>query len=139
MIYFHAEEIKFPPLKRRITKNWIKRIVLNHKKEVGEINIIFCTDAYLLSINQQYLKHNDLTDVITFDYVEKNIIGGDIFISLDRIKENAKNNDVPFLQELLRVIIHGVLHLLGFEDKTPKLKEEMRERENECLKIYDNE
>jgi probable rRNA maturation factor len=135
MIYFHSEDISLPQIEKRKLKNWIKKVVELEDKKVGNISIIFCSDEYLLEVNKKFLKHNFYTDVITFDYVEENIINGDIFISKDRVFDNAEKRNIVFLDEVNRVMIHGVLHLLGYKDK---LKEEivlMREKENKYLDI----
>ena len=119
--------------KRTILKQWITTIVENNKKEVGEISYIFCSDEQLLEINKEFLNHDYYTDIITFDYSEADIVSGDLFISIDRIKDNAKTLDVSYQEELHRVIIHGILHLLGFKDKTDEESQNMRLLENECL------
>ena len=112
-----------------ITK-WLEVAISTENKELGEINYIFCDDQYLLKKNQEYLKHDTFTDIITFDYTEKNRLSGDIFISIERVKENAINFAVPFETELRRVIIHGVLHLMGYKDKSEEDTETMRSKEN---------
>lgn len=115
---------------RKVLKNWISSAVSNEGYRCGDLNIIFCSDTYLLKINQQYLEHDYYTDVITFDYSEEGIISGDIFISVDRVRENSYIYKVSFNEELNRVIIHGVLHLLGYGDKDAHLKKIMTEKEN---------
>ena len=112
-----------------ITK-WLEVAISTENKELGEINYIFCDDQYLLKKNQKYLKHDTFTDIITFDYTEKNRLSGDIFNSIERVKENAINFAVPFETELRRVIIHGVLHLMGYKDKSEEDTETMRSKEN---------
>ncbi|MGI8893262.1 MAG: rRNA maturation RNase YbeY [Bacteroidia bacterium] len=132
---FHSEGVNFSlPLKRH-TKNWLRNTILSESKLPGNINIIFVDDTHLLNINKQYLKHNTFTDIITFDYTVKNLISGDIFISIDRVKDNSTRFNVSFLQELQRVIIHGVLHLCGFTDKTDIEKQEMRNKEDNYLSL----
>lgn len=106
-------------------KRWIKQVVENAGFRLGSVSYIFCSDEKILEVNKQYLNHDFYTDIITFDYVEKDIINGDIFISTDRVRENAKDFNVAFEEELHRVIIHGILHLLGQQDHTPK-------EENRC-------
>lgn len=136
---FHIE----PPLKFRLNdrkrlKNWIKAIITIAGKQIGEVNFIFCTDEYLYNLNAEYLKHHTLTDIITFDNSDNsNIIEGDIFISIDRVLENAAKYNVADTEELHRVMAHGVLHLLGYKDKTPEDQLQMRQKENECLKMYE--
>jgi len=117
---------------------WIENVVINENHNLGDLSFIFCADTYLLEINKKYLKHNFFTDVITFDYTENKIVAGDIFISIDRIKENSEKYSVTFNYELLRVIIHGVLHLLGFKDKDKEDKLLMTSKEDEYLKLYKN-
>ena len=121
--------------KRTILKQWITTIVENNKKEVGEISYIFCSDEQLLEINKEFLNHDYYTDIITFDYSEADVISGDLFISIERIKDNAKTLKTSYQEELHRVIIHGVLHLLGYKDKTEVESENMRKLEEECLLI----
>lgn len=115
----------------------IKRLIINELKEIGDISIIFCSDKYLLDVNKQYLNHNHYTDIITFDYVEDNVISGDLFISIDRIKENAKEYGVSLIKELFRVVFHGVLHLVGYNDKTKEEQLLMTEKENFYLAEVD--
>lgn len=114
---------------------WIKSIIKKHSKLLGDISYIFCSDDYLLKINQEHLNHNYYTDIITFDYTKDEIISGDIFISIDRVKDNAKNFNQEFNQELARVIIHGILHLLGFKDKSKEEAQLMRKKEEEALNL----
>ena len=115
---------------RRLIKSWINRTIKAEGKKAGELSIIFTTDEFLLDLNKKYLKHNYYTDVITFDYSEENIISGDIFVSLERVAENASIYGEDLRKELLRVIIHGVLHLCGYGDKTPDEKDNMRNKED---------
>tara|TARA_B100000575_G_C22963704_1_gene556613 strand:+ start:146 stop:559 length:414 start_codon:yes stop_codon:yes gene_type:complete len=112
----------------------ISALIEDQKKEEGELSLVFCSDDYLLEINKKHLNHDYYTDIITFDYSEENKISGDLLISIDRVKENAKNFSVSFRQELNRVVIHGVLHLCGYKDKTEKEKNQMRNLENKYLK-----
>lgn len=114
---------------------WIKKIITYESKKLGEITFIFCDDDYLLEKNIKFLSHNSLTDVITFDYCENNNINGDIFISIDRVKENANEFKETFLNELHRVMAHGLLHLLGYKDKNQKEADIMRSKENFYLSI----
>lgn len=124
------------PLKSRTKiKQWIKQIIESKGKKTGNITYIFCDDEYLLEVNKQYLQHDYYTDVITFDYVENDLIGGDIFISTDRVRENALAFGSSETEELHRVIIHGALHLLGLKDKSEEEAFQMREAENEALKL----
>ena len=132
MILFHFK-IKYKLKNRRKIKSLIKNIIEEENKIIGDINYIFCTDNYLLDINSKYLSHNTLTDIITFNFCENKKISGDILISLDRIKENSSIFEQSFNKELYRVMIHGVLHLIGYNDKTSKEKEKMREKEDYYL------
>ncbi|MEG1498514.1 MAG: rRNA maturation RNase YbeY [Bacteroidales bacterium] len=132
-IEFFEEEVRVAFLKRRLTRKCLEKVVSFLKKKSGEINYIFCTDEYLYKMNEAYLKHDTYTDIITFDYTEKNILSGDIFISIERIKENAKMFHVKQNDELNRVMVHGVLHLAGYKDKTPEEAKKMREMENKCM------
>ncbi len=115
-------------------KSWIKSVVEQRGWKTGEISYIFCSDEYLLNVNQTYLKHDYFTDIITFDYTDATKVSGDLFISIDRVRDNAQELNLSFEQELYRVIIHGVLHLLGLKDKTEEEAKEMRKAEEECLK-----
>lgn len=124
------------PLKSRTKiKQWIKQVIEAKGKKMGNITYIFCDDEYLLEVNKQYLQHDYYTDVITFDYVENDLISGDIFISTDRVRENALAFGSSETEELHRVIIHGALHLLGLKDKSEKEASQMRQAENEALKL----
>ena len=134
-IYFHNEDISFKINNKKEISLWINCIGNKHKKKVADINLIFCSDNYLLSINNKYLNHNYYTDIISFDYSFNDSISGDIYISIDRVKDNAIKNNLPFLDEIHRVIIHGVLHLCGFNDDSAKEKEEMRKLENISLSL----
>ena len=116
-------------------ETWIQKIILEHNCEEGEINYIFCDDAYLLKLNIEFLQHDTLTDVISFDNSLGSLINGDIFISTERVIDNAKDYGVSFLEELQRVMIHGVLHFLGFKDKTDTDQKEMTRQENKALLV----
>lgn len=133
-VSFNFVEIKDTLRQKNKLKSWIKSIVEQKGMKVGDISYIFCSDDYLLEINKTYLQHDYYTDIITFDYTAENKIAGDLFISIDRVVDNAKELKVSFEEELHRVIIHGVLHLLGFKDKTDKEAKQMRIKEQECLK-----
>lgn len=117
-------------------KKWLKQVISNEAKEEGNITYIFCDDDYLLEKNIRFLNHNTLTDVITFDYCEGNSVSGDIFISIERVKENSEVFKVDFLTELNRVMVHGLLHLLGYKDKTERESNLMRKKENHYLSKY---
>lgn len=132
-ISFIAEQINFSMPNKMVVKKWIKETILNEQKRVGEISIVFCSDEYLLKVNIEYLKHDFYTDIITFDYCEKDLVSGDLMISVDRVKENAIEQKTLLVDELHRVIIHGVLHLLGYHDKKKEDVILMREKENYYL------
>jgi len=136
MIQYIAEDIKFPSLEKLKINRWIKETATGYGFKTGDIAYIFCTDERILEINKQYLNHDYYTDIITFDYSENNIITGDIFISLDTVKSNAIEFNVSFEQELKRILIHGILHLCGHDDKTPELRLQMTEKENSALRKY---
>ena len=133
-IYFHKESVSIE-FNEDLVSNWINSCISQVSKITGDISVIFCNDEYLKTINIKYLNHDYYTDIITFDYSDKDTISGDLFISIDRVIENAKLNNVHFINELYRVIIHGVLHLCGYNDKTVKEKKEIREKENFFLNI----
>ena len=137
-ITFSNNDIKFSLKEKTRLKKWITQVVEKQKKRVGDIGYLFCDDEYILQVNREYLDHDTYTDIITFDYVEGDIISGDILISIDRVGENAKNFGCTFEHELHRVIIHGVLHLLGGKDKTEAEAAAMRKKENQALKILEN-
>ena len=120
-------------------KNWLTDVIKRRGKSVGNINYLFCDDEYLLGANQKYLDHDTYTDIITFDYVAGELISGDIMISVDRVGENAEKFGVPFEQELHRVIVHGVLHLLGQGDKSDEEARQMRRMEEEALALFHEE
>ncbi len=118
-------------------QKWLSEVVKRRGKSVGNINYLFCDDEYLLGVNRQYLQHDTYTDIITFDYVAGGLVSGDIMISVERVGENATGFGVPFEQELHRVIVHGVLHLLGQGDKSEAEAAEMRRQEEEALALWD--
>ena len=136
-IIYQSEGTNFPAIKRRKLSRWIKQVASLYGKKVDEIAYIFCSDNVILKMNLQYLQHNYYTDIITFDYSENNTISGDIFISVDTVKSNAKKFETDFEQELNRVIIHGILHLCGLKDETEEEKNMMREKENEALSLME--
>ena len=128
----NVEEITLP----ENCSEWIKKLILNEEKKVGNINYIFCDDEYLLKVNQDFLNHDYYTDIITFDYVKGKTISGDIFISLPRISENASTLSSSFEKELLRVLAHGVLHLCGYKDKSDEEEKEMRAKEDFYINLF---
>ena len=133
MITYQTEGTRMPDIKKRETTEWIKKVAATYGKKVGEIAYIFCSDEKILEVNRQYLEHDYYTDIITFDYTEGNRIGGDLFISLDTVRTNAEQFNQPYERELYRVIIHGILHLCGINDKGPGEREIMEEAENKAL------
>lgn len=134
---FHDYDIRSGVKQKRKIALLVKEI-LKKKKEHYNINYIFCTDEYLLTINKEYLKHQTLTDIITFDLSEKDseILSADIYISIERVEENAQQFKNPFTEELLRVVVHGILHLLGYKDKTARQKTTMRRLETRWINFY---
>ena len=135
-VHFFYNEVRFKLRTPRKVTSWIKRVVDKEGSSIQEINYVFCSDSYLLTMNQGFLKHNTLTDIITFDNSEKtSVLEGEIYISVERVEENAKKYNVPFEDELNRVMIHGVLHLLGYKDKKPTEKAIMRKKEEACLSL----
>ena len=137
LINFFFEKNKKLLLKKNILRRWVKWVVKEESKDLGCVNFVFCSDDYLLEINKKHLKHTSLTDVITFDFSEnEKTIEGDIYISTKRIDENAKKYSVSFNQELLRIMIHGMLHLIGYSDKNQEGKTTMFSKENKYLSMY---
>lgn len=131
MIRYYTEDIKFVFKRRRQISAWLKAVALNEKRMIGDVNIIFCSDAYLLDVNQKYLQHDYYTDIITFDYCEGSLLSGDLFISVDSVRDNAGHyGAASFDEELNRVMVHGVLHLIGYDDHSPEDQKTMREKEN---------
>ena len=135
-IYF--EDTKPIKLKKSNLKNYIKYLIHNELKKAGNISIVLCSDNYLLEMNKKYLEHDYFTDIITFDYSEKGKLAGDIFISIERVKENAESYNTTFDAELGRVMAHGVLHLSGYKDKTPPDKKLMKSKEDFYLAAFPN-
>lgn len=136
MIEFYNEDIDFPIINQTFLEDWINYIIENEGYKLGEISYIFCSDEYLLKINKEYLQHDYFTDIITFDYNSDKTVSGDLFISLDTIKSNSIDYKVPFEIELLRVIIHGILHLVGYDDKNDEDQLIMTQKEDQALNIY---
>ena len=134
-IFFELEQADFKLAHPEQLISWIKSILEKEQRELVQLTFIFCDDAYLIEINKEYLNHDTYTDIITFPYLEPPLIEGDIFISIERVAENAKQYQVSFEQELHRVMIHGVLHLCGYPDKTEEEAKQMRAKENEALTL----
>lgn len=135
MISYCAEGVKMPQIKRRETSAWVKQVAASYGKRVGEIAYIFCDDERIIDVNREYLQHDYYTDIITFDYSEGDVISGDLFISLDTVRSNSVQLGVEYRQELYRVIIHGILHLCGINDKGEGEREIMEAEENKALEL----
>ncbi len=135
MITYQTEEVKMPSIKKRQTTAWIKAVAGTYDKKIGEIAYIFCSDNKILEVNREYLNHDYYTDIITFDYCEGNRLSGDLFISLDTIRTNSIQFGSTYDDELYRVIIHGILHLCGINDKGPGEREIMEAAENKALSL----
>jgi len=137
-INFINEQIKFFLKDKSRIKKWLSACIIHEKHDPGTICYVFCSDKYLLTINNKYLKHNYYTDIITFDYTEKEskIISGDIFISIETVKSNSEDLGIEFGTELKRVMVHGILHLLGYGDKTNTQQKEMRKKEDKYIKLF---
>jgi probable rRNA maturation factor len=133
-IEFYTEKVDKPLLKYVALEEVIRNIIQFNSRKCGAVNIIFCTDELILETNRQYLKHDYYTDIITFNYSSKKVISGDLFVSLDTVKSNALLFDCSFEDELIRVVIHGILHLTGLDDKTEEQRSKMRENENYWMK-----
>lgn len=132
-INFFSEKIAFKPKQSLKLKAWIKSVANEEGYQVGTLNYVFCDDDYIIETNRQYLQHDYYTDIITFDYTEKNEISGDLVVSLDTVRSNAEKLGVDFNGELCRVIIHGILHLCGYKDKTDEEEKKMRALEDHHL------
>lgn len=135
MIRFFTEDIDFNYRGRLLTRSWLKTVAFTESKSLGDINIIFCSDNYLLDINKQFLSHDYFTDIITFDYCENNKLSGDLFISIDTVRDNSSFYGSDFITELHRVIVHGLLHLIGFDDHSDSDCKLMRQKENQYLSV----
>ncbi len=135
MITYQTDGVEMPEIKKREITEWVKTVAATYGKRVGEIAYIFCSDERILEVNREYLKHDYYTDIITFDYCEGNKIAGDLFISLDTVKTNAEQFEAIYETELHRVIIHGILHLCGINDKGPGEREIMEAEENKALEL----
>ena len=133
MVSYFTEDTSFAFKEKRLTSRWLKFVAESEAKRLGDIAVIFCSDNYILIINIQYLQHDYYTDIITFDYCEGNRLSGDLFISVDSVRENALHYKTEFADELNRVIVHGLLHLMGYDDHTPEDVAVMRAKENYYL------
>lgn len=135
MISYFTEDIKFDLKGKLLNNRWLKMVVGSEIRRLGDLSIIFCSDNYILDINLRYLQHDYFTDIITFDYCEGDTVSGDLFISIDSVRENAAFYGATFEDELDRVMVHGVLHLMGYDDHTPEDIAVMREKENYYVKL----
>lgn len=135
MVRYFTEDIKFNYKERRRTSKWLKLVAESEIRRLGDVSVIFCSDPYILDVNLKYLQHDYFTDIITFDYCEGDTLSGDLFISIDSVRENAAFYKTEFEEELNRVIVHGVLHLIGYDDHTEADKKEMRSKENYYLSL----
>ena len=135
MVSYFLQDIDFVFKHKRLNNSWLKLVAESVIKKLGNINIIFCSDNYILDVNVKYLGHDYFTDIITFDYCVKNILSGDLFISIDTVRDNAEFYKTEFNDELNRVIVHGLLHLIGYDDHTPEEQKIMREKENYYLEL----
>ena len=136
-ITFTNQNVNFSLKNKTCIKKWLKTLVEDHGKRMGDVAYSFCDDDYILEVNRSFLDHDTYTDIITFDYVEADVISGDILISVERVADNARQFGVTFEQELCRVLSHGVLHLLGFKDKSKRDAANMRNKEEEALKLLE--
>ncbi len=133
MVSYYNEDITFPFKEKRLTSRWLKFVAESEAKRLGDVAVIFCSDNYILDVNIKYLQHDYYTDIITFDYCEGNRLSGDLFISIDSVRENASFYGTEFKDELNRVIVHGLLHLIGYDDHTEEDIAVMRSKENYYL------
>ena len=136
MISYNTIDIKMPAIPHRETSAWVREVAASYGKRVGEVAYVFCSDEKILEVNRQYLQHDYYTDIITFDYCEGDVVSGDLFISLDTVRTNAEQFGKDYDEELHRVIIHGILHLCGINDKGPGEREIMEAAENRALALW---
>lgn len=135
MIRYFCEDIRFTYKNKLANNRWLKMVAGSEIRKIGDINVIFCSDNYILDVNMKYLQHDYFTDIITFDYCEGKVLSGDLFISVDIVRENSIEFGTDFEEELHRVIVHGVLHLIGYDDHTEEDKKVMRQKENYYLQM----
>ena len=135
MISYYNEDISFTFKGKTFNNRWLRMVAESEIRRIGDLSIIFCSDNYILDVNMRYLQHDYFTDIITFDYCEKDILSGDLFISIDSVRENAAYYGVAFADELDRVMVHGLLHLIGYDDHTEEEIATMRSKENYYLKM----
>jgi len=137
VIHIYTEGVEPPDIQEDKVKLWICNLVEIYSKRIGDLSLVFCSDKYILEVNRTYLQHDYYTDIITFDYCSGSQLSGDLIISLDTVLSNSREFNSSYNTELHRVIIHGVLHLLGYKDKTPIEAEEMRRNEDQALKLFE--
>ena len=137
-ITFSFEDISAPAFDFQELLPWIERVISHHECSLGDLSYIFCSDDYLHRLNVEYLDHDTLTDIITFPYADPPVISGDLYISLDRVADNAKDRELSFEEELKRVVVHGVLHLCGYGDKSEAEAQKMRQLEDEALNMFED-
>ena len=135
MLRYFCEDIRFTYKNKLANNRWLKMVAGSEIRKIGDINVIFCSDNYILDVNMKYLQHDYFTDIITFDYCEGKVLSGDLFISVDSVRENSIEFGTDFEEELHRVIVHGVLHLIGYDDHTEEDKKVMRQKENYYLQM----
>jgi rRNA maturation RNase YbeY len=135
MIRYFQEDIRFELKQKLLNNRWLKMVAGSEMRRLGAINIIFCSDNYILDVNMKYLQHDYFTDIITFDYCEKDVLSGDLFISIDSVRENAQFYGTEFADELNRVMVHGLLHLIGYDDHSEADIAVMRQKENYYLEM----
>lgn len=138
LITFYSEDIEFKLNNEPTISGWLSFCAETFDYQIGELTYVFCSDEHLYQMNVKYLSHDTYTDIITFDYTEENVVSGDLFISIDRVKDNALKYGVSFENELKRVMVHGLLHLLGFKDKSDEDADLMRKKEDYCLTLLKN-
>ena len=135
MVAFYTEDIVFPFKEKTLCRQWLKTVAESEVRRLGDVSVIFCSDNYILDINLKYLQHDYYTDIITFDYCSGDRLSGDLFISIDSVRENAVYYGTSFQDELHRVIVHGLLHLIGYDDHTEEDIAVMRSKENYYLEV----
>ena len=138
MITYEAEGVRFPNIKKRETSNWIRQVAATYGKKIGDVAYMFVNDDKILEANNEFLGHDYYTDIITFDYVEGDVLSGDLFISIDSVRENASFYGADFPTELRRVMVHGLLHLIGYDDHTPEEQKVMRSKEDYYLSLRES-
>ena len=138
MVRYYTQDIVFKFDNRLLNNRWLKFVAGSEMKKLGDINVIFCSDNYILDVNMKYLQHDYFTDIITFDYCENDILSGDLFISIDSVRENSEFYGTEFKEELNRVIVHGLLHLIGYDDHSDEDIKMMRSKEDYYLKLREN-